>query len=131
MRLMVRSTTRTVTVSMLNSELSMVVDRLDGPPGNIAVRGALFDPVNAIVIPGERVELWVDGSYKGYDVTDAYGTYSITHDFPEGTFDIYTSWDGNATYWGDATAPVTGVYEKIPAAITMNSPPQREHLPLQ
>lgn len=130
MRLMVRSVSETVSVSMLSSELFIALSRASGPPGDVIIGGYLYREGTAIPIPFETVDIWINGSYVGSATTNASGLYGFTQDFPEGSFDIYTSWDGNDTYGGDVSPLIKGVYAKIQAAISMTRAPSSGAPPL-
>ena len=127
---MVRSTMETVTVSKLNSDLTAALERSSGPPGDVDILGTLWEAGQLVVIRNATVELYINGSYKGSVTTDNYGRYTFTYGFPEGSFDIYTSWDGDDTYWSDVSPLVKGTYAKIPAAISISKSPSEGAPPL-
>lgn len=121
---MVRSATESVTVSKVSSELTIGLSRVDGPPGDINIGGTLFKAGTTVIIRGATVDLWVNGLYQGSDTTDSSGRYLFTEPFEEGLYDVYTSWDGDDTYWPDSSPLVTAEYGKIATAISIIvSPP--------
>lgn len=127
---MVQSSTESVFVAKLDSELTMGLERTSGPPGDVDVIGALYKAGTIVVIPNAEVEVYVNGVLQVSVVTNSSGRYSITIDFPEGSFTVYTSWMGNETYNQDASPPVNAVYGKIQAAISINLSPSSGAPPL-
>jgi len=120
---MVKSQTEYVTVTKLNSELNIDLSRTSGPPGDVIIGGYLWKAGTTHAIPNEEVEVYVNGAYEASAFTNIYGRYALTIDFPAGSYSIFTSWDGNATYYQDASPPVVAVYGKIQADITINVSP--------
>jgi len=118
-------------VSLVNSDLTVALSRSAGFPGDVDILGTLWEAGQLVIIPNATIDLYVNGTYQGSVTTDAYGHYIFTYDFPEGSFDIYTSWDGNATYLSDVSPLVQGTYAKVQAAISMTVSPPEGAPPLQ
>ena len=127
---MVRSVTKTVTVTKVSSELTIGLSRSEGPPGDISILGSLFKGGTIVVIPGATVELYVNGIYTGSTITNSSGRYLFTASFEEGSYDIYTRWDGNDTYWQDTSPVVYAEYAKIGTGISINVSPTSGAPPL-
>jgi len=120
---MVRSATKGVTVTKVSSDLTIGLDRYSGAPGAVDVLGALYKLGTMIVIPYATVELWVNGLEVGTTKTNSSGRYLFEVTFEEGRYDIFTSWDGNDTYYADTSSPVVGNYAKIQAALSITVSP--------
>ncbi len=121
---MVRSATKGVTVTKLSSELFISLDRYDGPPGDVVISGVLRKLGSLIVIRGATVKLYVSGIYQKSDTTDDFGRYQFVVDFDAGLYHVYSSWDGDDTYYPDTSPNQVVEYTKIQAAITITvSPP--------
>lgn len=127
---MVKSTTESVTVSKLSSELTIGLSRESGTPGDITIGGILFKLGTTEVIPSATVELWVNGIYKGSAKTNSSGRYLFTATVGEGRYDIYTHWDGNDTYWAADSPLVVGNYSRIATAISISVSPNSGAPPL-
>lgn len=116
---MVRSATKSVTVTKRYSEISLVLGRKSGAPGSVEVRGAVFTDAAPFIIGDVSVELWVDGVYVDTTMSDGYmGTYTFNYMVGAGTYMFQTMWDGNATYFGAESDIEYGIYDKIAAGFT-------------
>ena len=127
---MVRSVTEGVTVTKVSSELTIGLSRDDGPPGDITIGGKLFKAGSFVIVRGATVKLYVNGIYQASDTTNDFGLYQFVVDFDEGDYDIYTSWDGNDTYYEDTSPGVDATYSKIQAAISISVSPSTGAPPL-
>lgn len=120
---MVQSSTERVTVAKLDSELTIEIDRVTGPPGDITITGKLYRAGSIVVIGQATIELYVNGGYVGSNVTNNSGEYIFSATVEEGGYTIYTSWMGNETYNQDSSPPITANYGKIQAAISISVSP--------
>ncbi len=121
---MVRSETKSVTVTKKESEISIVLGRSSGAPGSVQVRGAVFTAAAPFILGNVRVELWVDGIEVDTALTEGYmGTYTFNYTVGAGTYKFQTKWDGDATYFGAESEVKYGIYDKIGTAISISVSP--------
>lgn len=120
-----KSETVRVVVSPKSAELTIGLSRADGVPGTIQIGGTLFEAGTINVIRGAQIELWINGLKKATTttLTTDGGRYLFSYTFGAGSFDIYTRFPGDATYWVDDSPLVVGIYAKIGTELTIDVNP--------
>lgn len=112
-----------VTVSMKSSDLRMTLSRVDGLPGTIKISGVLYDASLTSVIRGARIELYIDGIMKASTTTSFLGMYAFNYKFGDKTYDVYTHFPGNDTYFADNSPLVRPTFAKVGTTVTIDVNP--------
>jgi len=112
-----------VMVSMKSSDLRITLSRVDGLPGSIKISGVLYDASLTKVITGARIELWIDGLHKASTTTSFLGMYAFNYTFGDKTYDVYTHFPGNDTYFADSSPLVRPTFAKVGTNITIDVNP--------
>lgn len=134
---MVKSGTVGVTVAAGISNIFIVLSRTTGVPGLITMDGLLSDAAGN-AIDGVSVKLNINGQDKATFTTKLWYPYPLIprniwfeYTFPEGTFDVYVYWGGNATYQGCEGSLIRPTYAKIPTALSIAVSPKTGKPPLE
>jgi len=112
-----------VTVSLKSSDLRMTLSRVSGLPGTIKISGTLQDAETYRVIIGARIELYVDGMMRASTTTSLLGMYAFNYKFGDKTYDVYTHFPGNVTYFSDNSPLVRPTFAKVGTTVTIDVNP--------
>ncbi len=112
-----------VSISRKSSELTLGIDRAGGVPGNVVLYGSLFEAGTINLIRNATVDLWVTGMKKATTTTGIDGRYQFNYTVGAASYDFYTSFPGNTTYFPDDSPLVQGSYAKIGTDLTIDVNP--------
>lgn len=119
-----------VSVTKTPTEVTIGLDRYDGPPGVINVYGALYKAGTINVLRGKTIELLIAGARAFTTTTDTSGRYKFTFSVSAERYMFNARFPGDASYALDWSPFVIGEYGKIDTSLTIDVNPLAGGAPL-